>query len=232
MATARYPRPAPTEKFRTNSAKSAASDFIPGCFDPEVVSAFVAECLRVDPASPNGVLVDFMQNLPLVDPTRVTVPTLMMWHASSRSRQLATPFQRFRRHWLFWLQLLCLLLLALALGRLSLNSPKMPGKSLVLILDHLDGKPRIRPDLVALVLRKPIAPHLLSAVSAVQLKVCEGRAAENCSDNHIVLKVALQVFVGLADKDVLLYVCGTNHGIQTEVRGLRTGPRGRRRGCA
>lgn len=75
----RAPRPAPTEKFRTNSAKSAASDFIPGCFDPEVVSAFVAECLRVDPASPNGVLVDFMQNLPLVDPTRVTVPTLLIF---------------------------------------------------------------------------------------------------------------------------------------------------------
>jgi hypothetical protein len=66
---------------------------------------------------------------------KVKVSSLLLWRSAKRSRQLATPFERFRRHWLFWLQLLCLLLLTLALGRLSLQSPTMPGSTLVIIID-------------------------------------------------------------------------------------------------
>ena len=66
---------------------------------------------------------------------RVQVTKFIVVHASKRSRQLATPFQRFRRHWLYWLQLLCLLLLALVLGRLSVPSTSTPGDTLVIVLD-------------------------------------------------------------------------------------------------
>lgn len=66
---------------------------------------------------------------------QVTVSSLLLWKSAQRSRQLATPFERFRRHWLFWLQLLCFLLLALALARFSLKSSSLPGSTLVVILD-------------------------------------------------------------------------------------------------
>ena len=35
--------------------------------------------MRVDPVSPNGVLVDFAQNLPLVDPAALPMPVLLLY---------------------------------------------------------------------------------------------------------------------------------------------------------
>ncbi len=72
-------RPAPSEKYRSATVEAAKSDFIEGCYEPDVVDTYVAECMRVDPSSPNGVLVDYSQHLPLVDPTRITMPLLMLY---------------------------------------------------------------------------------------------------------------------------------------------------------
>lgn len=72
-------RPGPTEKYRTNSADGAKSDFIEGCYEQDVVDFYVAECLRVDPVSPNGVRVDFLQHLPLVDPKKLPMPTMLLY---------------------------------------------------------------------------------------------------------------------------------------------------------
>lgn len=66
---------------------------------------------------------------------RVRVASLMLWHAARRSEQLASPFQRFRRHLLLWLQLLILALLVLAFARPYVTTEAQQARSVVLLLD-------------------------------------------------------------------------------------------------
>jgi pimeloyl-ACP methyl ester carboxylesterase len=70
--------PPPVEKFRTNSADGAASDFIPGCFEEDVVARYVQECLAHDSTSPNGVFRDFVSDAPQLVPARLTMPTMII----------------------------------------------------------------------------------------------------------------------------------------------------------
>jgi pimeloyl-ACP methyl ester carboxylesterase len=70
--------PLPTTGYRTNGEDDARSDFIPEQYEPDVVEAYVREALKTDPASPNGVLVDLSTRLPLIDPERITIPTLVI----------------------------------------------------------------------------------------------------------------------------------------------------------
>jgi len=70
--------PAPKKPYQTNTDGGARSDFIPGQFERDVVDAYAQEALRTDPQSPNGVLVDCSSKLPMVDPERITVPTLII----------------------------------------------------------------------------------------------------------------------------------------------------------
>jgi pimeloyl-ACP methyl ester carboxylesterase len=70
--------PAPKNPYRTNQDAGARSDFIPGQYEQDVVDAYAQEALKTDPRSPNGVLVDLFTKLPVIDPERITVPTLIL----------------------------------------------------------------------------------------------------------------------------------------------------------
>jgi pimeloyl-ACP methyl ester carboxylesterase len=50
----------------------------PGTADDEVVAAFADAILALDDSVPTGTYVDMCANLPVVDPARITVPTLVM----------------------------------------------------------------------------------------------------------------------------------------------------------
>jgi pimeloyl-ACP methyl ester carboxylesterase len=50
----------------------------PDCADPQVVDAFADAILALDDSMPNGTYVDMCSKLPIVDPARITVPTLIL----------------------------------------------------------------------------------------------------------------------------------------------------------
>jgi pimeloyl-ACP methyl ester carboxylesterase len=50
----------------------------PDCAEPRVVEAFADAILALDDSMPNGTYVDMCSKLPLVDPARITMPTLIM----------------------------------------------------------------------------------------------------------------------------------------------------------
>jgi pimeloyl-ACP methyl ester carboxylesterase len=50
----------------------------PGSAEDEVVDAFADAILALDDSIPNGTYVDMCANLPVCDPTKITVPTLIM----------------------------------------------------------------------------------------------------------------------------------------------------------
>jgi pimeloyl-ACP methyl ester carboxylesterase len=50
----------------------------PGTADDEVIEAFADAILALDDSVPTGTYVDMCANLPVVDPARITVPTLIM----------------------------------------------------------------------------------------------------------------------------------------------------------
>lgn len=66
---------------------------------------------------------------------RVKVPSVLLWQAFQRSERLATPFERFRRNLLLWIQLLILLLLVLAAARPFLRTQASLARSVVLVVD-------------------------------------------------------------------------------------------------
>jgi pimeloyl-ACP methyl ester carboxylesterase len=68
----------PKAQYRTNDDAGAREDFIPGQFEQDVVDAYAQQAVKTDPQSPNGTLVDVFTKLPLVDPERITVPTLIL----------------------------------------------------------------------------------------------------------------------------------------------------------
>jgi pimeloyl-ACP methyl ester carboxylesterase len=50
----------------------------PGTADNNVIEAFADQILALDDSIPNGTYIDMCNNLPVVDPTQITVPTLIM----------------------------------------------------------------------------------------------------------------------------------------------------------
>jgi pimeloyl-ACP methyl ester carboxylesterase len=50
----------------------------PGTADDNVIEAFAAEILKLDDSIPNGTYIDMCNNLPVVDPTQIKVPTIVM----------------------------------------------------------------------------------------------------------------------------------------------------------
>jgi pimeloyl-ACP methyl ester carboxylesterase len=72
-------RDPPGKKYRVNTPEAAASDFIEGCYERDVVDLYVREALKADPESPNGVGVDFSQHLPMVDPTTLAMPVMLLY---------------------------------------------------------------------------------------------------------------------------------------------------------
>ena len=50
----------------------------PGCAEPRVVDAFAEAITALDDSMPNGTYIDMCSKLPLVDPEKITVPTIIM----------------------------------------------------------------------------------------------------------------------------------------------------------
>src|SRR6185503_11235951 len=50
----------------------------PGTADDNVIEAFADAILKLDDSVPTGTYVDMCSNLPVVDPTKITVPTIIM----------------------------------------------------------------------------------------------------------------------------------------------------------
>ena len=50
----------------------------PGTADDETIAAFADAILALDDSVPTGTYVDMCANLPLVDPARITAPTIIM----------------------------------------------------------------------------------------------------------------------------------------------------------
>ena len=50
----------------------------PGCAEERVVEAFADAILKLDDSVPTGTYLDMCAGLPLVDPAKITVPTIVM----------------------------------------------------------------------------------------------------------------------------------------------------------
>ena len=50
----------------------------PGCAEQKVIEAFADAVLALDDSVPTGTYIDMCSRLPLVDPEKITVPTLIM----------------------------------------------------------------------------------------------------------------------------------------------------------
>ena len=50
----------------------------PGTAEDKVIEAFADAILSLDDSMPNGTYIDMCSNLPVIDPTRITVPTIIM----------------------------------------------------------------------------------------------------------------------------------------------------------
>jgi pimeloyl-ACP methyl ester carboxylesterase len=73
-------------EFKAHNRRPINLDFVrsifsrdhPGCADDSVVEAFAAAICALDDSIPNGTYVDMCENLPIVDPEKITMPTLIM----------------------------------------------------------------------------------------------------------------------------------------------------------
>ena len=73
-------------EFKAKRRRAINLDFVrsifgrdhPGCAEDEVVEAFAEAICALDDSIPNGTYVDMCENLPLVDPAKLTMPTLIM----------------------------------------------------------------------------------------------------------------------------------------------------------
>ncbi len=50
----------------------------PDCAEPRVVDAFADAILALDDSMPNGTYIDMCSKLPVVDPAKITMPTLVL----------------------------------------------------------------------------------------------------------------------------------------------------------
>jgi pimeloyl-ACP methyl ester carboxylesterase len=73
----------PLGQYRINTEEAARSDFVQGelalhpQFDEDVVALYAREALQMDPQSPNAFVDN--ANLPILDPLRITVPTMVIF---------------------------------------------------------------------------------------------------------------------------------------------------------
>jgi pimeloyl-ACP methyl ester carboxylesterase len=71
--------PVPKEQYRITNEAGARSDFIEGQYEADVVEKYVKEALAAVPKAPNGVRVDFITKLPMLQPEQIKVPTLIIY---------------------------------------------------------------------------------------------------------------------------------------------------------
>ena len=73
-------------EFKAQNRRPIDLDFVrsifsrdhPGCAEDSVVEAFAVAICALDDSIPNGTYVDMCENLPVVDPEKLTMPTLIM----------------------------------------------------------------------------------------------------------------------------------------------------------
>lgn len=73
-------------EFKANRRRPIDLDFVrsifsrdhPGCAEDKVVEAFAEAICALDDSIPNGTYVDMCENLPIVDPRKLPMPTLLM----------------------------------------------------------------------------------------------------------------------------------------------------------
>jgi pimeloyl-ACP methyl ester carboxylesterase len=73
-------------EFKANRRRPIDLDFVrsifsrdhPGCAEDKVVEAFAEAICALDDSIPNGTYVDMCENLPVVDPTKITMPSMIM----------------------------------------------------------------------------------------------------------------------------------------------------------
>ena len=73
-------------EFKANRRRPIDLDFVrsifsrdhPGCAEDKVVEAFAEAICALDDSIPNGTYVDMCENLPIVDPRKLTMPALIM----------------------------------------------------------------------------------------------------------------------------------------------------------
>ena len=69
----------------------------PGTADDNVIEAFADAILKLDDSIPNGTYIDMCNNLPVVDPTQITVPTIVMrgqWDGIASFEDLTKFFEK------------------------------------------------------------------------------------------------------------------------------------------
>ena len=74
------------DQFKAENRRPIDLDFVrsifnrdhPGCADDKVVEAFAEAICALDESIPNGTYVDMCENLPLIDPAKLTMPCLIM----------------------------------------------------------------------------------------------------------------------------------------------------------
>jgi len=73
-------------EFKANRRRPIDLDFVrsifsrdhPGCAEDRVVEAFAEAICALDDSIPNGTYVDMCENLPIVDPEKITMPSMIM----------------------------------------------------------------------------------------------------------------------------------------------------------
>ena len=73
-------------EFKANRRRPIDLDFVrsifsrdhPGCAEDKVVEAFAEAICALDSSIPNGTYIDMCENLPVVDPIKITMPSLIM----------------------------------------------------------------------------------------------------------------------------------------------------------
>jgi len=68
----------PQQQYRENTTDGARADFVDGEYEQDVVDAYAKEALAGDPRSPNGVIVDIITKMPILEPEKISVPTLVL----------------------------------------------------------------------------------------------------------------------------------------------------------
>ena len=83
--------PAPGEEFRTVTPDNSRNLFEPAASDQAAVDAWVKEVSQWGAKAPNGVLVDLMTKMPIVDPAKITAPTMVIFGDLDRLTKITQP---------------------------------------------------------------------------------------------------------------------------------------------
>ena len=69
----------------------------PDAYDPKVVESFADQVLALDDSMPTGTYVDMSANLPVLDPSKITVPTAILrgqWDGIATDKDVLNFFER------------------------------------------------------------------------------------------------------------------------------------------